>query len=224
MSSFDDDACILSLSGTRAEASLEPRRQRQPVHGAASSPPPRAVGIRCQGYCCCRRAKAGCAHRRCVGCCRRRGFVCPAHANRLPRAPATSRCSERHQQAHAADRKRPRALPSVATPTTTTTTSSSSSVDQPTMDTAVPAGWFAREVSLDAVFRRVRLMGPDAEVAYHTTVTIAGHVFRGVLYDVGPLISRSSTAALGTDDDGSCDGSSRSTTRGSCQLDLRLSL
>jgi LRP1 type putative zinc finger protein len=48
---------------------------------------------------------------------------------------------------------------------------------------------FPREVSSEAVFRCVRL-GPvdeaDAEVAYQTSVSIAGHVFKGILHDVGP--------------------------------------
>ncbi|KAG8048181.1 hypothetical protein GUJ93_ZPchr0008g13947 [Zizania palustris] len=46
---------------------------------------------------------------------------------------------------------------------------------------------FPREVSSEAVFRCVRL-GPvdeaDAEVAYQTTVSIGGHVFKGILHDV----------------------------------------
>jgi LRP1 type putative zinc finger protein len=48
---------------------------------------------------------------------------------------------------------------------------------------------FPREVSSEAVFRCVRL-GPvdedDVEVAYQTTVSIAGHLFKGILHDVGP--------------------------------------
>lgn len=48
---------------------------------------------------------------------------------------------------------------------------------------------FPREVSSEAVFRCVRL-GPvdqaEAEVAYQTTVSIGGHVFKGILHDVGP--------------------------------------
>uniref|UniRef100_A0A0A9DX08 Uncharacterized protein n=1 Tax=Arundo donax TaxID=35708 RepID=A0A0A9DX08_ARUDO len=47
---------------------------------------------------------------------------------------------------------------------------------------------FPREVSSEAVFRCVRL-GPvdqaEAEVAYQTTVSIGGHVFKGILHDVG---------------------------------------
>lgn len=47
---------------------------------------------------------------------------------------------------------------------------------------------FPREVSSEAVFRCVRL-GPvdvaEAELAYQTTVSIGGHVFKGILHDVG---------------------------------------
>jgi LRP1 type putative zinc finger protein len=82
---------------------------------------------------------------------------------------------------------------------------------------------FAREVNLDAVvFRRVWLGPDDAEVAYHATVTIGGHVFRGILYDVGPR-SRRRRATASTDTGGSSDGSSLSTAAGG-GLDLTLRL
>ncbi|RCV12652.1 hypothetical protein SETIT_2G286000v2 [Setaria italica] len=219
------------LSATSAEGSLE-LRQQQPVHGAASSSPPPPCGtpagggggsggiIRCQD--CWLLAKAGCAHRRCRSCCGSRGFVCPAHVRPSAHVPASSQCSERQQILAAASastaavaaptRKRP--LDAVATPTTTT----SSSVGQPAAATVLER--FAREVTLDAVFRRVRLGPDDAEVAYHATVTIGGHVFRGVLYDVGPH-SRRSTAS--SDTGGSSDGSWRSTGGGG-GLDLTLRL
>lgn len=75
--------------------------------------------------------------------------------------------------------KRPRSRLSVATPTT-------SSGDQQMVTVAER---FPREVSSEAVFRCVRL-GPvdqaEAEVAYQTTVSIGGHVFKGILHDVGP--------------------------------------
>jgi LRP1 type putative zinc finger protein len=54
---------------------------------------------------------------------------------------------------------------------------------------AVVAERFPREVSSEALFRCVRLGPvdePDAEVAYQTSVSIAGHVFKGILHDVGP--------------------------------------
>ncbi|OEL20818.1 hypothetical protein BAE44_0018163 [Dichanthelium oligosanthes] len=219
-----------AASSHSAEEGFELRRRRRLVHGAASSSPPprssRGGGItRCRD--CWLRAKADCAHRCCSNCCSGRGFVCPAHVKSSSHAPAPQ-CSERSQQMLASlaasastpaavaptrKRKRPRALHSVATPTTT-----SSSVGQPTATATVPE-MLAREVSLDAVlFRRVRL-GPGAEVAYHTSVTIGGHVFRGILYDVGPH----SRSMASTDTGGSSDGSSQSTAGGGL-LDLTLRL
>ncbi|CAL5082527.1 unnamed protein product [Urochloa decumbens] len=209
-----------SLSTASAEGSLE---QQQLVHGATSppSPPPRgtrAAGggiIRCQD--CWLLAKAdGCAHRRCRTCCTGRGFACPAHVRPTSsHVPASTAAA-----AVAPSRKRPRALDSVATPST------SSSVGQPATAAAAPEG-FAREVILDAVFRRVRLGPDDAEVAYHATVTIGGHVFRGVLYDVGPhgRRRRRRRSAASTDTGGSSGVSSQSTAGGgSGGLDLTLRL
>jgi LRP1 type putative zinc finger protein len=57
---------------------------------------------------------------------------------------------------------------------------------------------FPREVSSEALFHCVRL-GPvhetGTEVAYQTSVKIAGHVFKGILHDVGPDPSSSVAAS-----------------------------
>lgn len=48
---------------------------------------------------------------------------------------------------------------------------------------------FPLEVNSPAVFRCVRVTGvddADEEFAYQTSVHIAGHVFKGILYDHGP--------------------------------------
>lgn len=47
---------------------------------------------------------------------------------------------------------------------------------------------FPEEVSSDALFRCIRMSGTDGEshFAYQTTVGIAGHVFKGILYSQGP--------------------------------------
>lgn len=48
---------------------------------------------------------------------------------------------------------------------------------------------FPEEVSSDALFRCVRMSGADdgdGQYAYQTTVGIAGHVFKGILYNQGP--------------------------------------
>ena len=50
-------------------------------------------------------------------------------------------------------------------------------------------GQFPAEVSSPAVFRCVKVStmdDVDEEFAYQTAVNIAGHVFKGILYDQGP--------------------------------------
>ncbi|PAN13514.1 hypothetical protein PAHAL_2G343300 [Panicum hallii] len=218
------DAASFLSAATSADGSLE--QQRQLVRGAASSSP-RGTGaagiIRYQD--CWLLAKAGCAHPRCRHCCGGRGFACPAHVRPSCSDTPAFPCSEHHQRTLTSTaavaplrnpHKRPRPRPPPRAPAATPTTSS---VDQPT--TAAPGSFAREEVSLDAVFRRVRL-GPDgAEVAYHATVTICGRVFRGVLYDVGSRRRRRSSTAS-TDTAGSSDGSSRSTAGGGLDLTLRL--
>ncbi|KAJ1290546.1 hypothetical protein BS78_02G252300 [Paspalum vaginatum] len=169
--------------------------------GAASSSSSRGTrggggtsggGVSCQD--CGNQAKKDCAHQRCRTCCKSRGFPCTTHV-KSTWVPAAKR-RERQQQlaalaASAAattagagpsrdPTKRPRARLTVATPTT------SSGGDQQMVTVAER---FPREVSSEAVFRCVRL-GPvdqaEAEVAYQTSVSIGGHVFKGILHDVGP--------------------------------------
>ncbi|TVU04664.1 hypothetical protein EJB05_47794, partial [Eragrostis curvula] len=135
--------------------------------------------ISCQD--CGNQAKKDCVHMRCRTCCKSRGFDCPTHVKSTWVPAAKRRERQTHQLAGAGaaePSKRPRDGQSSATPTTT---SSGEQQQQQFM--------FPREVSSEAVFRCVRL-GPvdeaDAEVAYQTTVSIAGHVFKGILHDVGP--------------------------------------
>ncbi|CAL5063186.1 unnamed protein product [Urochloa decumbens] len=224
-----------SLSATSEEGSLE--LPQQPMHGAASpSPPPppprgtRAAGgiIRCQD--CWLLAKAdGCAHRRCRTCCTGRGFVCPAHvrasSTHAPGSPLPQRGERQPMRAAAPSRKRPRPRPLDSVAASPTTSSSVGQRQRQPATAAAPEG-FAREVSLDAVFRRVRLGPDDAEVAYHATVTIGGHVFRGVLYDVGPhgRRRRRRRSAASTDTGGSSGVSSQSTAGAGGGLDLTLRL
>ncbi|XP_062196289.1 protein SHORT INTERNODES 1-like [Phragmites australis] len=136
--------------------------------------------ISCQD--CGNQAKKDCAHMRCRTCCKSRGFDCPTHV-KSTWVPAARRRERQHQVSTGAAEpsKRPRdaAQPSSATGTTT-------SGERQQM---VVGEQFPREVSSEALFRCLRL-GPvdetDAEVAYQTTVSIAGHVFKGILHDVGP--------------------------------------
>ncbi|CAK9177216.1 unnamed protein product [Ilex paraguariensis] len=65
------------------------------------------------------------------------------------------------------------------------------------------AGKFPAEGSFPAVFRCVRMSSGDDAVdqfAYQTSVNIAGHIFKGILYDQGPeslhIARESSSSAL----------------------------
>ncbi|KAF8759441.1 hypothetical protein HU200_010489 [Digitaria exilis] len=225
------DAASRSLSVTSAEGSSELREQQhQLAHGAASPSPPGGGGvgiIRCHDDRCLLAKADDCAHRPCCSSSGSRGFACPAHVSGSTAA------------AVAPTRKRPRALHSPATSSSGTYTLlthfcpvrlgpalvSLSGVCVRAVGQPTTVERFAREVSLEAVvFRRVRLGPHDAEVAYHTTVTIGGHVFRGVLYDVGPARSQRRRSTASTDTSGSSEESSRSTAGGGGGLDLTLRL
>ncbi|BAT09102.1 protein SHORT INTERNODES 1-like [Oryza sativa Japonica Group] len=183
---FADDAPPApSLAGASSSSSSRGMRSSGGGGGGGGG------GISCQD--CGNQAKKDCTHMRCRTCCKSRGFACATHV-KSTWVPAAKR-RERQQQlaalaASAAataggagpsrdPTKRPRARPSATTPTT-------SSGDQQMVTVAER---FPREVSSEAVFRCVRL-GPvdqaEAEVAYQTAVSIGGHVFKGILHDVGP--------------------------------------
>ncbi|KAG8057534.1 hypothetical protein GUJ93_ZPchr0002g24285 [Zizania palustris] len=183
---FADDAPLApSLAGASSSSSSRGMRSGGGGGGGGSG------GISCQD--CGNQAKKDCTHMRCRTCCKSRGFACATHV-KSTWVPAAKR-RERQQQlaalaASAAatagagssrdPTKRPRARPSTTTPTT--------SGDQQMVTVAER---FPREVSSEAVFRCVRL-GPvdqaEAEVAYQTAVSIGGHLFKGILHDVGPEI------------------------------------
>ncbi|KAL5229950.1 hypothetical protein ABZP36_028726 [Zizania latifolia] len=163
---FADDPAAASGSSSRGG--------RGPGAGAGT--------ISCQD--CGNQAKKDCVHLRCRTCCQSRGFDCSTHVKSTWVPAAKRRERQNLLVAAAADpSKRPRdSAAAAAQPSTTPTTSSG---EQQQM---MAAERFPREVTSDAVFRCVRL-GPideaDAEMAYQTTVSIGGHVFKGILHDVG---------------------------------------
>ncbi|XP_062191053.1 protein SHORT INTERNODES 1-like [Phragmites australis] len=138
--------------------------------------------ISCQD--CGNQAKKDCAHMRCRTCCKSRGFDCPTHV-KSTWVPAAKRRERQQQLAVGASEPSKRQRDAGAQPSSTTATTTSSGEQ---LQMAVGER-FPREVTSEALFRCVRL-GPvdeaDAEVAYQTTVSIAGHVFKGILHDVGP--------------------------------------
>ncbi|XP_040383011.1 protein SHI RELATED SEQUENCE 1-like [Oryza brachyantha] len=160
--------------------------------------------INCQD--CGNQAKKDCTHLRCRTCCKSRGFDCPTHVKStwVPAAKRRERHSLLAAAAAAESSKRPRDSAAAASHPTSTTPTTSSGEQQMMVGERFP-----REVSSEAVFRCVRL-GPvdeaEAEVAYQTTVSIGGHVFKGILHDVGP--EPSSGGGLGRH---AAEGSSPST-------------
>ncbi|XP_022748862.1 protein SHI RELATED SEQUENCE 1-like [Durio zibethinus] len=128
-------------------------------------------GTRCQD--CGNQAKKDCAYMRCRTCCRSKGFECQTHI-RSTWVPAYRR-RQRHQQLPPVPQqhlplhnpKRLRENPS----------------------SGLEVGNFPAEVTSLATFRCVRVSSFEDSVdqyAYRTSVSIGGHVFKGVLYDQGP--------------------------------------
>ncbi|AEC06728.1 SHI-related sequence 4 [Arabidopsis thaliana] len=140
----------------------------------------RSLTISCQE--CGNQAKKGCTHGRCRTCCKSNGLHCPTHV-RSTWIPIAKR-RERQQQ--------------LQTPTSNPTGGSGRvgkyrDINQhATLDSSgleMGETRFPDEVSSDALFRCVRMSGTDdgeGQYAYQTTVGIAGHLFKGILYNQGP--------------------------------------
>ncbi|ESQ50647.1 hypothetical protein EUTSA_v10022837mg [Eutrema salsugineum] len=146
----------------------------------------RSVTISCQD--CGNQAKKGCTHMRCRTCCKSQGLDCPTHV-RSTWIPTAKR-RERQQQ--------------IQTPTSSGNGGGRGGgnilkgyregIDLPaTLDSSgleMGETTFPEEVNSDALFRCVKMSGADddgdGQYAYQTTVGIAGHVFKGILYNQGP--------------------------------------
>ncbi|KAG4973388.1 hypothetical protein AAZX31_11G070600 [Glycine max] len=156
-------------------------------------------GISCQD--CGNQAKKDCPHMRCRTCCKSRGFDCQTHV-KSTWVPA-SRRRERLQQLSALQQHQQQQQ--------TLEPASSAGGDLPkrhrardhhhsplacTRFPSNPSSSGLEEVNFPAVvrsaaeFRCVRVSSMDEEAeeeyAYSTAVNIAGHVFKGILYDYGP--------------------------------------
>ncbi|CAI9103740.1 OLC1v1002278C1 [Oldenlandia corymbosa var. corymbosa] len=136
-------------------------RQEGSGGGGASSS---SSSSRCQD--CGNQAKKDCSYFRCRTCCKTRGFQCPTHV-KSTWVPVSKRRPRHPIPLYPPEPKPKRSR-----------------------DTACSIeGNFPAEVSVPAVFRCVRVSSMDNVVdqfAYQASVNIAGHVFKGVLYDQGP--------------------------------------
>ncbi|KAE8712646.1 Protein SHI RELATED SEQUENCE 7 [Hibiscus syriacus] len=157
----------------------------------------RPGGMNCQD--CGNQAKKDCPHSRCRTCCKSRSFQCRTHVKstwvpaakrrerqqQLAALQQTQQQQQNQQQQHqlqfrGENPKRQRdnhGSYSLACTRLSPTTS------------GLEVGQFPPEVSSAAVFRCVKVSPMDdveGELAYQTAVNIAGHVFKGILYDRGP--------------------------------------
>ncbi|KAG6475564.1 hypothetical protein ZIOFF_064792 [Zingiber officinale] len=134
-------------------------------------------GQSCQD--CGNKAKKECAHLRCRICCMNRGFKCTTHIKSTWVPAARRRDRRQHQAAGCRTSKRTlKIVPSTTATTAVTTTFGA------TLDSEI----FPPELNTEAMFRCVRVSpvdDADEEYAYQTTVRIAGHLFKGILYDHG---------------------------------------
>ncbi|KAE8714421.1 Protein SHORT INTERNODES [Hibiscus syriacus] len=120
--------------------------------------------ISCQD--CGNQAKKDCPHLRCRTCCRSRGFQCQTHVKSTWIPAGTRREKQQqqrrneHQQQFQGDNQ------------------------------GLELFQFPPQVSSPADFRCVKVNAVDGvdenQYAYQTAVNIAGHVFKGILYDQGP--------------------------------------
>ncbi|KAJ0077002.1 hypothetical protein Patl1_36524 [Pistacia atlantica] len=136
---------------------------------------------RCQD--CGNQAKKNCVYMRCRTCCKKRGFHCqthikstwiPAYRRRQRNHQQLLTIQEQHQHQHLhLQEHNPKRLRE----------NLSSSIS------GLQVGNFPAEISSNATFHCVRVSSIDDAIdqyAYQTTVSIGGHIFKGILYDQGP--------------------------------------
>ncbi|KAL4312121.1 hypothetical protein GQ457_01G009440 [Hibiscus cannabinus] len=145
-------------------------------------------GMNCQD--CGNQAKKDCPHLRCRTCCKSRGFQCQTHV-RSTWVPAAKR-RERQQQLAALQQTQQQENEEQLrgeNPKRLRENRASPSLACTRLSSGLELGQLPQEVSSPAVFRCVKVSAvddEDEELAYQTSVNIAGHVFKGILYDQGP--------------------------------------
>ncbi|KAL9270296.1 SHI RELATED SEQUENCE 5-like protein [Drosera capensis] len=170
-------------------------------------------GINCQD--CGNQAKKDCPHLRCRTCCKSRGFECATHV-KSTWVPAAKR-RERLQQLPSMQRQGnndPNQSEILATRILQREEAAKGGGGgekrlRESGGGTVPSARFAApglqmgpnlpaEVTLPALFKCVRVTSiddSDEHLAYQTAVSIAGHVFKGILYNQGPENQYNSVSA-----------------------------
>ncbi|CAH9085099.1 unnamed protein product [Cuscuta europaea] len=151
-------------------------------------------GISCQD--CGNQAKKDCSHMRCRTCCKSRGFPCQTHV-KSTWVPAAKRRERQQQQPrhYHSDNQQSLQLDSggrdgsSSRELLSTPKRRQREDDDPAATAAgLELGNFPGKVSTTAVFQcvRMRSVDDDDQYAYQASVTIGGHLFKGILYDEGP--------------------------------------
>ncbi|XP_059296885.1 protein SHI RELATED SEQUENCE 3-like [Lycium ferocissimum] len=128
---------------------------------------------RCQD--CGNQAKKDCPYLRCRTCCKSRGYQCQTHV-KSTWIPLSARRPRHHQISSTIQQQQPN-------PKRYRENQNPPALLAGGEEEELPA-----EVSLPAVFRCVRVSSVDNvgdQYAYQTSVNIAGHAFKGILYDQG---------------------------------------
>ncbi|KAJ8530213.1 hypothetical protein K7X08_037048 [Anisodus acutangulus] len=138
---------------------------------------------RCQD--CGNQAKKDCTNLRCRTCCKSRGFQCETHI-KSTWVPVSTRRPRHHLHQHhlstIQQQQQQHQLQAAGPNPKRYRTNENQVIGE-------EGGDFPGEVSFPAVFRCIRVSSIDNVVdqyAYQTSVKIAGHVFKGILYDQGP--------------------------------------
>ncbi|PQM38555.1 protein SHI RELATED SEQUENCE 5 [Prunus yedoensis var. nudiflora] len=156
-------------------------------------------GMNCQD--CGNQAKKDCPHMRCRTCCKSRGFQCQTHVKStwVPAAKRRERQEQfsglqqnQQQQEHQQQQLQFRGDNPKRQRESQGGAGSLACVRLPSNTSGLELAQFPSEVSSPAVFRCVRVSAmddADDQYAYQTAVNIGGHVFKGLLYDQGPMVN-----------------------------------
>nr|XP_011458269.1 PREDICTED: protein SHI RELATED SEQUENCE 1 isoform X1 [Fragaria vesca subsp. vesca] len=165
------------------------------------------MGSRSRCEDCGNKAKKECVYMRCRTCCKNKGFQCQTHV-KSTWVPLYKR-SLLHEQQHSYDDYHQQQRLAVDQGHVFINPSKRLRQHNPCSSSAVnlsmegldrdhqEANNFPAEVNTMAKFQGVRVSSMDDMVdldqyAYQTSVTIGGHVFRGILYDQGPAVHQMS--------------------------------
>ncbi|KAH7575013.1 hypothetical protein JRO89_XS02G0035400 [Xanthoceras sorbifolium] len=144
-----------------------------------------STSTRCKD--CGNQAKKNCVYMRCRTCCKRKGFQCQTHI-KSTWIPAYRRHQKQyHQQHQLIIASQPTVQEQQLLQGHNSTYNPKRIRENPS--SGLEVGNFPVQMSSESTFHCVRVSSIDEGIdqyAYHTSVNIGGHIFKGILYDQGP--------------------------------------